>query len=348
MPDISVAASRLQSLVGSLFSAHGVDAEQAALLAKTLVGADLDGVASHGCALVPMYIDRLLAGGLAIHARPEIAEDHGGLLVVDANNSLGTTSSQFAVNAVVERAREHGIAIVSVRHAFHFGTAAYWAKSITESGMIGFAFSNTRPLMPAPGGAASVVGNNPMAIAFPSESGEPLVVDMATSATAMGRIRNAAMQGKPIPTGWATDKDGHDTTDPQEAITGMLLPAGGPKGFGIAVAIDLLCGALSSGGVGAGVKPLYGDPATPYNCAHAFIAIDANKVNNGAGIGAVVARFAQTIRDSRRAADVAEIFAPGDLERHRRLIAEGRCTVSAALAEKINALAAQAEIAERI
>ena len=118
---------------------------------------------------------------------------------------------------------------------------------------------NTRPLMPAPGGAERVVGNNPIAIAVPSDGRRPIVLDMATSEAAMGKIRMAEKAGEAIPGTWAVKADGSATTDPTEAIAGMLLPAAGPKGFGLAFLIDLLCGVLSGGATGAAVQPLYGN-----------------------------------------------------------------------------------------
>jgi LDH2 family malate/lactate/ureidoglycolate dehydrogenase len=182
-----------------------------------------------------------------------------------------------------------------------------------EHNCIGIVLSSTRPLMPAPGGAEALVGNNPIAIALPSAGEFPVEADMALSATAMGKVRLAAAAGQQIPHDWAIDADGRPTTDPAAAIKGMLLPAAGPKGFGLAFVIDLLCGGLSDGAVGAEVRPLYGDPAEPYRCAHFFLAIDAGHFPVGD-------RFAQRVRDqatrvsgSKRGPGVDRIYAPGEL-----------------------------------
>jgi LDH2 family malate/lactate/ureidoglycolate dehydrogenase len=314
----SIAAPVLTDWVRELLQAQGVSASDAQITADSLVSADVEGVASHGVMLLPMYLDRLRAGSVKAHARPCVVEDLGGLVVMSAQQALGQVSSQIAVRLAVERAQVHGLSAVTVRDAFHFGAASFWARQVAAAHMIGMAFSNTRPLMPAPGGAERVVGNNPVAMAFPSVSGDPLVVDMAMSATAMGKIRLADAKGQAIPQGWATDAQGEPTTSAAQAIAGMLLPAAGPKGFGLAVAIDLLCGALSGGGVGAQVQPLYGDAATPYNCAHTFITIDASRLHGGRGVDSEVSAFAQVIRQSKRAPGVETIYAPGDLERARR------------------------------
>lgn len=348
MTEQSVPAKVLVQLVEAIFESVGVRPIDAASIADSLVSADLEGVASHGVALVPMYVERARSGSVAVRAEPRIVEDHGGLVVISAAHAFGQVSSEFAVKVAIERARANGVATVAVREGFHFGTAAYWSRKFAQAGMIGFSFSNTRPLMPAPGGAERVVGNNPMAIAFPSANGEPLVVDMAMSATAMGKIRNAEAQGKPIPEGWATDGDGKPTTSPTDAINGMLLPAAGPKGFGLAVAIDLLCGALSGGSVGAAVRPLYAELDKPYNCSHAFIAIDAQRTQGGAGIDAQVSAFSQTIRGTRKAPGTEQVFAPGDLERAKRAQLAGHCQVIPKLVDQLNTLAKDAGTSLRL
>lgn len=348
MTGTQVPARALADLIEAVFESLGLSSGDAATLADSLVSADLEGVSSHGVALVPMYVERVRSGSVSVDARPQVIEDHGGLVVLSAANTFGQVSSRIAVKLASERARAHGIALVAVREAFHFGAAAYWSRKFASEGMVGFSFSNTRPLMPAPGGAERLVGNNPMAIAFPSASGDPLVVDMAMSATAMGKIRLAEAQGKSIPEGWATDAQGNSTTSPSEAINGMLLPAAGPKGFGLAVAIDLLCGALSGGAFGSAVRPLYAELDQPYNCSHAFIAIDAQRLGQGAGIGHEVAAFAQTIRESKRAPGFERVFAPGDLERSKRAELSGNCSLQPKLVAELNELAKQAKTGLRL
>jgi LDH2 family malate/lactate/ureidoglycolate dehydrogenase len=348
MAQVQVDTASLIGLVGELFAALGATKADARLLADSLVTADLEGVASHGVMLLPMYVQRVRAGSVSLSAMPTIVEDHGGLVIMTAANALGQVSSQKAVDIAVARARVHGVSVVSVRDGFHFGAAAYWTRQFAQAGMIGFALSNTRPLMPAPGGAERIVGNNPLSVAFPGEADAPLVVDMATSASAMGKIRVAASQGQPIPQGWATDADGRPTTVPQAAIEGMLLPAAGPKGFGLAIAIDLLCGALSGGGVGAAVRPLYAQLDQPYNCSHTFIAIDASKVDGGQGIEGTVGAFVRRVRNSRLAPGHDRAYAPGDLERARRQACGTACPLPAGLPEQLDALAQGAGIAHRI
>ncbi|MBV8422225.1 MAG: Ldh family oxidoreductase, partial [Hyphomicrobiales bacterium] len=265
---VAVDAQRLTSTVADIFTAVGIAPADAQVVAADLVAADLEGIASHGVMLVPMYIERINKGSVSRRSAGEVVSDRGGAIVIDAGNALGQLTARQAVKLAVARAREIGLAAVGVRNGFHFGTAGRYARMMAEHNCVGIVLSNTRPLMPAPGGAEALVGNNPIAVALPSAGEFPVEADMALSATAMGKIRLAAAAGQRIPENWAVDSQGRPTTDPTAAINGMLLPAAGPKGFGLAFVIDLLCGGLSDGAVGAEVRPLYGDPAESYRCSH--------------------------------------------------------------------------------
>lgn len=339
--NFQVAPDKLISWAAQVLQSCKVPAADAQFTAASLVEADLQGVASHGCMLLPMYVERLLAGSVKAQPNIQIAEDRSALVTLDADHALGQVSSARAIELLVDRARSQGVAVVAVKKGFHFGTAAFWSSLIASKGLIGAAMSNTRPLMPAPGGAERVVGNNPLSFAFPAAQGQPVVIDMATSNTAMGKIRNADRQSQPIPEGWATNKNGAPTTSAAEAIAGMLLPAAGPKGFGLAVMVDLLCGGVSGGAIGAEVGPLYGAADKPYNCSHWFLAIDA-----GASLAPRAESFAERIRISSRAPGTAEIYAPGDLERSRRAQNASSLTLSAELSAQFKALAAQTKVAE--
>ena len=322
----------LHGFVEQVFIQLGIPERAARVVSEALVAADLEGIASHGVMLVPMYVERMLAGSVSKNIEAVLISDNENAIVLDAGHALGQLTSTQATRLAVERARKHGFAAVAVRNGFHFGTAGYWARSIAAEGLIGIVMCNTRALMPAPGGAERLVCNNPLAIALP---GDPeFVVDMAMSASAMGKIRLAAAEGKPIPQGWAADEQGKPTTDAAAAIKGMLLPAAGPKGFGLAAAIDLLCAGLSGGALADEVGLLYGDPARPYGCSHLFLALDA------ARFGATdfedrVSRFSGKIRESRRAAGVERVFAPGDVERARRAENGDECPVSSDVMVKL-------------
>jgi LDH2 family malate/lactate/ureidoglycolate dehydrogenase len=343
---VAVDAQRLISAVGDILTAVGIAAADARLVAADLVAADLEGIASHGVMLLPMYVERIDKGSVSRASAGQVVSDRGGAIVIDAGNALGQLTSRQAVRLAVERAREIGLAAVAVRNGFHFGTAGRYARMMAEQNCVGVVLSNTRPLMPAPGGAEALVGNNPVAIALPSAGEFPAEADMALSATAMGKIRLAAAAGARIPGDWAVDSEGRPTTDPAAAIKGMLLPAAGPKGFGLAFVIDLLCGGLSDGAVGAEVRPLYGDPGEPYRCAHFFLAIDAGHFPPGE-------RFAERVRDqamrvsaSKRGAGVERVYAPGELVWATRQASDGVCRLDAATVRSLRETAARVGVAD--
>ena len=312
-PDrVAIAPDELTDFAVAVLAAVGVPAPAGRLVADGLVGADREDIESHGVMLLPMYVDRIAAGSVSPSLGGRVVSDRGGAVVVDGENGLGQVTSTLAVELAVARARAHALGAVAVRNGFHFGTAGRWASDMARAGCIGMAFSNTRPLMPAPGGAERLVGNNPLAIAVPGPDGAPIVLDLATSASAMGKIRMAQARGETLPEGWASDADGVPTTDPAAAIKGMLLPAAGPKGFGLAMMIDVLCGGLASGGMADKVMPLYGDAAVPYDCAHFFLALDVAAFRPPHEFAAAVGGVAERVRGSRPAAGGAAVMMPGD------------------------------------
>ncbi|WP_433168678.1 Ldh family oxidoreductase [Kribbella sp. CA-247076] len=307
----------LEATVSAVFSALGFDPSDAARIAAALVEADLRGVSSHGIMLVPMYVERLNSGGVTRERELDILYDAGAALVVDARGGMGQLSSPQAMGHAIDRAGRYGIGLVSVRNAHHFGAASRWAMQAGEAGCVGIAMSNTTPLMPAPGGAERIVGNNPLAIAVPTSAGVEIVLDMALSAVALGKIRLAASAGRPIPETWATDPSGTPTTDAEEAVLGMLLPAAGHKGFGLALMIDVLTGVLSGGGWGDQVRPLYREPDRPNDCAHLFLAIDPELMGGVESFRRRSSGLAARVRSSATAPGVNRLYLPGEIEAER-------------------------------
>src|SRR5215472_13270688 len=324
---VSIPAAQLAAFVAKLFAATGLSSLAAQKVADGLVDADLEGLPSHGVMLVDMYIDRLQGGSVSQQTAATIVSERQGAVVLDAGNALGQLTGEQATRIAIDKARQFAAGIVAVRHAFHFGAAGRYARQAADAGCVGIVMCNTRPLMPAPGGAERVVGNNPLAIAVPTDGEIPIVLDMATSEAAMGKIRMAKKAKEPIPPTWAVTAQGLPTTNPTEAIAGMLLPSGGPKGFGLSFLIDLLCGLLSQGAIGAEVRPLYGDLSLPYDCSHLFIAIDVAHFCDIDWFRTQAAAAAEQIRSGERAPGVPQVFTPGEPEWRRRQSAAGRITL---------------------
>ena len=303
------AYSDLVDRAAALLEHSGVPAAAARLTADGLVEADARGLPSHGLMLLPMYLDRIRAGSVDPTGANTAVVDLGAAAIFDSHNGLGQVTAQHAMESAIARAAAHGVGLVACRNAFHFGGAYRYTALAAEAGMVSIAAANTRPLMPTPGGARAVVGNNPIAFGAPRAAGDPIIFDAALSEAALGKIRLAASAGRAIPTGWATDADGQPTTDAERAIAGMLLPSGGNKGFGFALFVDLLTGVLAGGGFGSRVTGLYADPATPYGSAQFFLAIDATRLSPDFPERAET--LAREILDAPRAAGAGEGRIPG-------------------------------------
>jgi LDH2 family malate/lactate/ureidoglycolate dehydrogenase len=317
---VRIPAPALLAATSRVFGALGLPEGAAAAVAEGLVDGDMRGIPSHGLMLVPMYAERIRAGSVTTATAGEVVTDLGAIAVLDAGNALGILTGDQAMALAVERARRFGIGAVAVRHAFHFGGAFRYVMAAAEAGLIGIAAANTRPLIPAPGGAAAVIGNNPLAIGVPRGT-EPIVLDMALSEAALGKIRIAAAEGREIPPTWATDSTGMPTTDPEAAIAGLLLPAAGPKGYGLAFMIDVLTGVLSGGAFGAGVQGLYNNADTPNDCAHFFCAIDPAAFGGADTFAARVGELADQVTASPTAPGVERVLLPGQLEAERHAAA---------------------------
>jgi len=344
-PEVKVQVTDLLAVTRQLFSAVGLSDDAAADVAEALVQADQENQSSHGVMMAELYVRRILDGSVSTRDAGEVVSDRGATAVIDAHDAVGQLTARQAMDLACDRAAKYGLGAVAVRNAFHFGTANRYTELAAQSGKIGVAMSNTRPLMPAPGGSERLVGNNPIAIAIPTSSGSPISFDMATSQAAMGKIRLAAAAGERIPVDWATNSDGLPTTDPGEAIAGMLLPFGGPKGFGLALMVDLLSGLLSGGGWGSAVTPLFGDTSVAYNSSQLFLAIDPSFFGPVEAFTSQAEQAAERIRQSARADPAGEATltprAPGDARRTAR--ARNRQTVPVAAA----VLAKLIEVASR-
>lgn len=249
----NVPVQQLTDQVVGIFTKIGLPQDDARVVAEHLVEADLRGVHSHGVIRVPTYANACKAGRINPHPNIRIVEDNGGQVVMDGDNGIGQLTAYRANEVAIERGKEHGMAGVALRRSNHCGTMAYYAVRAIPHGLIGFATTNAGINMPPTGGTKKLVGNNPFAIAIPTNREWPMVLDMATSVVAGGKLDVARSKGESIPLGWARDKDGRPTTDPAAAREGWLEPLGGPKGYGLAVMLDVLAGVLSGGRFGAGL-----------------------------------------------------------------------------------------------
>jgi LDH2 family malate/lactate/ureidoglycolate dehydrogenase len=262
-----------------------------------------------------MYLSRVLGGGIDPTAKPRLVKENKNMAVFDACNGMGQIASVGAMKKAIEKAATATIGICAVRNSNHYGTAAYYSMMATEHTMIGISCSNTEPLMPAPGGGKAVVGNNPLSVAVPQDDGPPIVLDMAVSAAAIGKILLAEKRGATIPPGWATDKNGVEAADPAIALDGgMLLPVGGPKGYGLSFIVDALAGILSGSGFGSQVRSPFTDKVNPQNVGHLFVAIDLGCFLSADLFLSRIRTLCDDIKSAPTAPGVEAVFLPGEIE----------------------------------
>jgi ureidoglycolate dehydrogenase (NAD+) len=286
----------------------------AALTAESLAAADLRGVHSHGALRVGVYVDRLRAGSIDPRAELRVLRDGGATVAADARAGPGIAMAARAMDLAIARAGAHGIAAVSLRNANHCGMLAFFAMRALASGCIGIAASNADSQVAPWGARAKFLGTNPFAVAVPARDESSVVVDMASSVVAHGKVKGAADRGEPIPEGWAVDAEGRSTTDPLQALAGALLPFGGFKGSGISLLVDLIAGALSGARSGPEIVPLYQRLAEPQGIGQFFMAL---KIEALGSLDTFTRRVDETLRRVRalpRAAGVQRIYAPGEPE----------------------------------
>jgi len=326
-------------LLAGIFVAAGLSRAGAEEVSLALIEADQQGLPSHGVLQAENYVNYLEAGMAQPSDEPASVEDRGAVTVIDAGHMLGHLVAGTAMRHAMKAARQFGIGVCSVRHSFHFGAAGRYAKMAADDNLVGVCMTNARAVMPAPGGVEPLVGTNPLAIAVPAGDHPPVVFDMATSQGALGKIHMARQAGKPIPDDWAVDRDGAPTTDPVAALAGMLLPAAGPKGFGLSFMIDLLSATLSGGAPGTEIGPMKGKLTKPMNCSHLFIALDPAFFRPAADFLSDVDVAVERVKSSRRTAGTDELFVPGERKHRAFQATPDAVTLSPAAQASLAALA---------
>jgi len=277
-----VASADLLSLATRAMLGAGATEATASATARALVYADTRGLSSHGVSRLPMYVAQLRNGRVDPRAQPVIANSRRAAVLVDAADGMAFGACELAVQTLIRHARECGSAVASVTRSHHFGVGAYHLEAIAAAGMVGLAFSNSPAAMPAWGGRHAVFGTNPIAAVFPRREGVPLMIDLSLSNVARGKIMVAAREGKPIPEGWATTRDGQPTTDAKAALDGMMLPFGGAKGAMLALMVELLAAALAGANFGHEAGSFLTEDGEKSRIGHLFWAIDPDALAGGA------------------------------------------------------------------
>jgi LDH2 family malate/lactate/ureidoglycolate dehydrogenase len=275
---VTVTAAELERIIAEVFSAVGLTGSDASTIASILVDANLRGIDSHGVERAPVYLRRVHAGVAGGSERIRTLVDSGPMCRIDAGHALGPIVSMAAVYRAVELAEQFGLSIVSVGRSSHFGAAGFYARYAAERGMISLVLSNAAGSMAPYGGQQAFLGANPLAIGVPLGRHGQFVLDMSTSIAARGRMRRAQAAGEQLPAGIAVDGSGRPTTDPATALLGAVLPVGGAKGSGLAVAITLITSYLGEADFDDEIGSMYHGDARPQNLGHVFLAIDPSRL----------------------------------------------------------------------
>jgi (2R)-3-sulfolactate dehydrogenase (NADP+) len=264
----------LESLMLAALERSGATPAMARATARALTAAEMEGLASHGASRIPQYCGHLRNGRAKGGAVPRVARDSKAAALVDAAQGLAFEACGLAVTEAIGRAKEFGVSYVGVTNSNHFGVAAYHLEPVAAAGLVGLAFGNSPAAMPAWGGKRALFGTNPIAAVFPRRDAAPLVIDLSLSAVARGKIMVAAREGKPIPEGWAVDREGRPTTDAKLALEGSMLPAGGVKGAMLALVVELLVCALSGAAYGFESDSFFTAEGRPTRIGQAFLVVN--------------------------------------------------------------------------
>ncbi|SDF36874.1 Ldh family oxidoreductase [Sporomusa acidovorans] len=306
-------ADDLRKFVTTVYKTLEVPEEDAKLVADSLVQADLWGHQSHGVLRLSWYVERLRRAVMHKVTQPKFEVDAGAIAVIDGQDGIGQVLAAKAADEAVKRAKIHGIGAVAVRNSNHFGTCMYFTLMAARQGCIGFLTTNGGPAIAPWGGMKKIIGTNPWSIAAPAGKHAPMVLDIANTAVARGKIYLARNKHEKIPLGWALTADGEPTTDPQAAIDGIIAPMAGHKGYAIGVMMDVLAGAMSGSKWGPKVNgPYHYDKKS--GAGHFMIAMNIEAFRPLAAFNADIEEMIATIKSVPLAKGNEEVFYPGELE----------------------------------
>jgi L-2-hydroxycarboxylate dehydrogenase (NAD+) len=316
-PESIVSFDRLKAFIQEALTKLGLPEADAATVAALMAEADLQGSDGHGVTRLPQYARRIKAGGFNVRPDIRVMHEHISTAVVHGDNGMGHLVMKRAAEIAIEKARTSGIAWVNSQYSNHAGPASLYATMPLAHDMIGlyFAVGNANHLPPW-GGLDMLLSTNPIAAAIPAGDEKPIVLDMATTVAAYGKVKTKALRGETMPEGWMIDRKGKPLTDPKRAEEGMLLPLGGMeagyKGYGLAMVIGLLAGTLGGAAMGRDVIDFNHDDDSVTNTGQAIAAINVAAFGDVATYKQNVDNLIRDLRNSERMPGVDRIFVPGE------------------------------------
>jgi LDH2 family malate/lactate/ureidoglycolate dehydrogenase len=316
---LRVPADRLRAFIARALAAVDIPRADAEICAELMTRADVNGADGHGIFRLPQYVRRIKGGAVNVRPRIRVEREAAAMAVVNGDNGMGHLVMRYATQQAIEKAKQAGVAWVGVQWSNHAGPASLYASMPLEHGMIGLylAVGNANHLPPW-GGIVMLLSTNPIAVAIPAGEEAPVVLDMATTVAAYGKVKTKAQRGETMPEGWMMDREGRPLTDPKRSSEGFLLPIGGYKGYGLALVFGLLAGTLNGAAMGSDVVDFNADDTTPTNTGHAIVAINVEAFQPLQEFKRAVDALVRNIRNSRRLPGVDRIWLPGEQSREKR------------------------------
>ncbi|RKK85444.1 hypothetical protein BFJ69_g1588 [Fusarium oxysporum] len=309
-----IVASEARRFIEDVLKGNGIPSENASIIARCLVAADLRGVDTHGMNRIPSYMERLRQGVLNASAQPILTQVTPAVAQVDGQNGFGFVAAHKGMAAAIESAKVFGIGMASIKHSNHFGMSAWIVQQALDADMMSLVFTNSSPALPAFGGKSKLLGVSPIACGAPGKGPmENFILDMAPSVAARGKIYKAKRRGEKIPLDWALDAEGRPTDDPEAALGGVMLPMGGPKGSALSIMMDVFSGVLSGSAFAGHVTGPY-DPSKPADVGHFLIAIKPDLFMNLDEFRERMQYLYERVVGSEKAAGVERIYFPGEIE----------------------------------
>ncbi len=337
----------LQQFIQNALVSQGLPQEDAHKVSQLMAEADLQGSDGHGIIRLPQYIKRIKAGGINKHPKIRVVHERAAMAVVDGDNGMGHLVVSRAVDLAIEKASEAGVAWVSTRFSNHAGPASLYSRLPLQHNMLGlyFAVGNANHLPPW-GGMDMLLSTNPISAGIPTAQEPPVVLDMATTVAAYGKVKAKAKRGEMMPPGWMIDRQGQPLLDPNKANEGFLLPIGEHKGYGLALIVGLLAGTLGGAAMGRDVVDFNADHVSVTNTGQAILVIDLAAFGDPEHFKHEVDRLVRDIRTSERLPGVERIWLPGEQshEKRARYSSQG-IPVAPTLIAELNALATELGIA---
>jgi LDH2 family malate/lactate/ureidoglycolate dehydrogenase len=317
---IRIKAPDLEAFIARAFEAVDVPAEHAKLIAELMTRADVNGSEGHGVFRLPQYIRRIRGGAVNVRPAIRVERETPAMALVDGDNGMGHLVMRFATELAIEKARKAGVAWVGAKWSNHAGPASLYAAMPLEHDMIGMYLAvGSANHLPPWGGLDMLLSTNPLAVAVPAHDEPPIVLDMATTVAAYGKVKTKAQRGETMPVGWMMDRSGNPLTDPKRANEGFLLPIGDYKGYGLALVIGLLAGTLNQAAMGRDVVDFNADDTTPTNTGHAIVAISVEAFGDVQTFKRSVDALVRDLRGSQRLPGIERIWMPGEQSHAKRV-----------------------------